>query len=97
MDSNQVKHEKLVLDETLQAVQNKIGILQNEKEYYLQKGLKNRAEFWDSITDMDDVEKALNNTIYNETIEDYMVVFKMIRNLQKMLDSPYYGKIKIKH
>ena len=96
MDSNQVKHEKLVLDETLQAVQNKIGILQNEKEYYLQKGLKNRAEFWDSITDMDDVEKALNNTIYNETIEDYMVVFKMIRNLQKMLDSPYYGKIKIK-
>lgn len=83
MDSNQVKHEKLVLDETLQAVQNKIGILQNEKEYYLQKGLKNRAEFWDSITDMDDVEKALNNTIYNETIEDYMVVFKMLRNLQK--------------
>lgn len=96
MDSDQVKHEKLVLDETLQAVQNKIKILQEEKTYYLDKGLKNRAEFWDSITDMDDVEKALNKTIYNETVDDYMVVFRMLRNTEKMLDSPYYGKIKIK-
>ena len=95
-ESDQTKLETRVLDETLKAVQNKIKVLQEEKEYYLNKGLKNRAEFWDSITDMDDVEKALNKTIYNETIDDYMVVFKMLRNHEKMLDSPYYGKIKIK-
>ena len=46
--------------------------------------------------DMDDVEKALNKTIFDQTIDDYMVVFRMHRNMEKMLDSPYYGKIKIK-
>lgn len=96
IEDDQLKHEKRVLSETLQAVQNKIKVLQEEKEYYLSKGLKAKAEFWDSITDMDDVEKALNKTIYNETVDDYMVIFRMLRNHEKMLDSPYYGKINIK-
>ena len=96
MSSEEIKRETKVLDETLLAVQNKLKILQEEKEYYKDKGLKNQAEFWDSITDMDDVEKALNKTIFDQTIDDYMVVFRMHRNMEKMLDSPYYGKIKIK-
>lgn len=95
-EHDQTKLEQHVLDNTLLAVQNKIKVLQDEKEYYLSKGLKSRAEFWDSISDMDDVEKALNKTIYNETVDDYMVVFKMLRNHEKMLDTPYYGKIRIK-
>ena len=95
-EREQLEHEKQVLDETLHAVQNKIKVLQEEKEYYKDKGLKTRAEFWDSITDMDDVEKALNRTIYNETVDDYMVVFKMLRSHEKMLDSPYYAKIRMK-
>ena len=96
MSDKLMQQETQVLDKTLQAVKKKIEILQEEKQYYLDKGLKSRAEFWDSITDMDDVEKALNKTIYNQTIDDYMVVFRMLRNLEKMQDSPYYGKIKIK-
>ncbi len=96
MSSEEIKRETKVLDETLLAVQNKLKILQEEKEYYKDKGLKNQAEFWDSITDMDDVEKALNKTIFDQTIDDYMVVFRMHRNMEKMLDSPYYGKIRIK-
>ena len=96
MSNEQINRETKVLDETLLAVQNKLKILQEEKEYYKDKGLKNQAEFWDSITDMDDVEKALNKTIFDQTIDDYMVVFRMHRNMEKMLDSPYYGKIKIK-
>lgn len=95
MSNEQMNRETKVLDETLLAVQNKLKILQEEKEYYKDKGLKNQAEFWDSITDMDDVEKALNKTIFDQTIDDYMVVFRMHRNMEKMLDSPYYGKIKI--
>lgn len=96
MSDKLMQQETQVLDKTLQAVKKKIEILQEEKQYYLDKGLKSRAEFWDSITDMDDVEKALNKTIYNQTIDDYMVVFRMLRNLEKMQDSPYYGKIRIK-
>ncbi len=96
MSSEELKRETKVLDETLLAVQNKLKILQEEKEYYKDKGLKNQAEFWDSITEMDDVEKALNKTIFDQTIDDYMVVFRMHRNMEKMLDSPYYGKIRIK-
>ena len=82
-EREQLEHEKQVLDETLHAVQNKIKVLQEEKEYYKDKGLKTRAEFWDSITDMDDVEKALNRTIYNETVDDYMVVFKCYEATKK--------------
>lgn len=96
MSDKLMQQETQTLDKTLQAVKKKIEILQEEKQYYLDKGLKSRAEFWDSITDMDDVEKALNKTIYNQTIDDYMVVFRMLRNLEKMQDSPYYGKIRIK-
>lgn len=96
MSDKLMQQETQVLDKTLQAVQNKIGVLQEEKQYYLDKGLKSRAEFWDSITDMDDVEKALNKTIFDQTVDDYMVVFRMLRSYEKMLDSPYYGKIRIK-
>ncbi len=96
MSIDQTQHETQVLDDTLIAVQKKKEILQDEKQYYLDKGLKSRAEFWDSITDMDDVEKALNKTIFDQTVDDYMVVFRMLRSLDKMLDSPYYGKIRIK-
>ncbi|HBP44048.1 MAG TPA: hypothetical protein DD621_05250 [Clostridiales bacterium] len=96
MSIDQTQHETKVLDDTLIAVQKKKEILQDEKQYYLDKGLKSRAEFWDSITDMDDVEKALNKTIFDQTVDDYMVVFRMLRSLDKMLDSPYYGKIRIK-
>ena len=96
MSIDQTQQETKVLDDTLIAVQKKKETLQEEKQYYLDQGLKSRAEFWDSITDMDDVEKALNKTIFNQTVEDYMVVFRMLRSLDKMLDSPYYGKIRIK-
>ena len=89
MSIDQTQHETKVLDDTLIAVQKKKEILQDEKQYYLDKGLKSRAEFWDSITDMDDVEKALNKTIFDQTVDDYMVVFRMLRSLDKMLDSPY--------
>lgn len=96
MSIDQTQQETKVLDDTLIAVQKKKEILLEEKQYYLDQGLKSRAEFWDSITDMDDVEKALNKTIFNQTVDDYMVVFRMLRSLDKMLDSPYYGKIRIK-
>ena len=84
MSIDQTQQETKVLDDTLIAVQKKKEILQEEKQYYLDQGLKSRAEFWDSITDMDDVEKALNKTIFNQAVDDYMVVFRMSSVLRRL-------------
>ncbi len=86
--------ENRVLLYTLKAVENKKKRLSITKEDYRQKGLAQQEYYWE--TRMDDAEKIQARSMYDEMVDEFLLVLKDIYKCDKMLNSPYYGRIVFK-
>ena len=83
--------ENIILSHALKVIQKSKDRLLREKDEEFSEALKQQEYYWD--TRMDDMEKLQARSLIDSTVDKYLEILQGIYKRDKMLKSPYYGRI----
>ncbi len=88
------EEENIILSHALNTIQKSKDRLEVEKVEKYGDAMKQQDYYWE--TKMDDMEKLEVRSMLDETVDKYLEVLQNIYKREKMLKSPYYGRIDFK-